>query len=62
MKHNKEESNSSLVTCVRLSKQTRDRLAQLGSKDQTFDDIVNITIDESLKSKQMCDESEVESS
>jgi len=62
MKHNKEESNSGPVTCVRLSKQTRDRLAQLGSKDQTFDDIVNITIDESLKPKQMCDESEVESS
>jgi len=62
MKHNKEESNSGLVTCVRLSKQTRDRLAQLGSKDQTFDDIVNITIDESLKPKQMFDESEVESS
>ena len=62
MKHNNDESNSSLVTCVRLSKQTRDRLAKLGSKDQTFDDIVNITIDESLKPKQMFDESEVESS
>jgi hypothetical protein len=52
----KKESNSGLVTCVRLSKQTRDRLAQMGSKDQTFDDIVNITIDENLQNKQMCDD------
>lgn len=52
----KKESNSSLVTCVRLSKQTRDRLAQLGGKDQTFDDIVNVTIDENLQNKQLCDD------
>ena len=56
MKSNDEESNSSLVTCVRLSKQTRDRLAQLGGKDQTFDDIVNVTIDENLQNKQLCDD------
>ena len=53
---NKDESNSSLVTCVRLSKQTRDRLAQLGCKDQTFDDIVNVTIDENLQNKRLCDD------
>ena len=52
----KNESNGGLVTCVRLSKQTRDRLAQLGSKDQTFDDIVNVTIDENLQNKQMCED------
>jgi hypothetical protein len=56
MKSNNVESNSSLVTCVRLSKQTRDRLAQLGGKDQTFDDIVNVTIDENLQNKQLCDD------
>ncbi len=38
-----------LVTCVRLSKDTRNRLAGLGSKDQTFDDIINVVIDESLR-------------
>lgn len=28
-------------TTIRLTKQTRDKLASLGSKDETFDDIVN---------------------
>ena len=45
MKNHNGESRSGLVTCVRLSKETRDRLAQLGSKDQTFDDIINVMID-----------------
>ncbi len=39
------DGSKGLVTCVRLSKETRDRLAQLGSKDQTFDDIINVMID-----------------
>lgn len=58
MKKHSDESNAGLVTCIRLSKETRNRLAQLGSKGQTFDDIVNATIDQSLQKKQMSDESE----
>ena len=50
------ESNSGLITCVRLSKVTRNRLAQLGGKDQTFDDIVNMTIDENLQQKRLCED------
>lgn len=70
MKNHNSESKGQ-VTCVRLSKDTRNRLAELGSKDQTFDDIINVTIDENLQKKQMCkddlaqkmnDESEVKSS
>ena len=70
MKKHSDESHAGLVTCVRLSRETRDRLAQLGGKDQTFDDIVNATIDENLQKKQVCedelaqkmsDESEVKS-
>lgn len=45
-----------LITCVRLSRETRDRLAELGGKDQTFDEIINITIDKSLEPKKMCDD------
>lgn len=68
---NRSSESKSQVTCVRLSKDTRNRLAELGSKDQTFDDIINVTIDENLQKKQMCkddlaqkmnDESEVKSS
>ena len=72
MKNHKSETNGGLVTCVRLSRETRNRLAQLGSKDQTFDDIVNETIDENLENKKfsenelenvmVSDESEEESS
>ena len=51
MNNHKEESNGGLVTCVRLSRETRNRLANLGSKDQTFDDIVNVIIDENLQEK-----------
>ena len=54
MKNRNGESSTGLITCVRLSKETRNKLAQLGGKDQTFDDIVNMTIDENLKNKQMC--------
>ncbi|MCH7647889.1 MAG: hypothetical protein IIA83_04705 [Thaumarchaeota archaeon] len=56
MKNHSSESNRGLVTCVRLSKETRDRLAGLGSKDQTFDDIVNVTIDKSLAKQRMCED------
>jgi len=34
------------VTCVRLTKDTRNRLAKLGTKDQTFEQIVTILLDE----------------
>jgi len=50
------EVNRGLVTCVRLSKDTRDRLAQLGSKDQTFDDIINVAIDQTLDKKCVCED------
>jgi len=53
MKNHKSQTNGGLVTCVRLSRETRNRLAQLGSKDQTFDDIVNVTIDENLENKKL---------
>lgn len=56
MKIRTKESNGGLITCVRLSKETRNRLAQLGGKDQTFDDIVNATIDENLEKKQLCED------
>jgi len=49
--HNIESKGQ--VTCVRLSKDTRNRLAELGSKDQTFDDIINVTIDENLENKKL---------
>ncbi len=68
MQKHSEQSNRSLVTCVRLSKETRDRLAQMGNKDQTFDDIINVTIDKSLQTscnddleETMSDEKEEES-
>jgi len=47
MKNHISESKG-LVTCVRLSRNTRNRLAGLGGKDQTFDDIINVMIDENL--------------
>ena len=47
----KNENKKDLITCVRLSKETRNRLADLGGKDQTFDEIINITIDKSLEEK-----------
>lgn len=40
------DESKGLVTCVRLSKDTRNRLADRGTKDQTFDDIINILIDD----------------
>ncbi len=52
MKNHNSESKGQ-VTCVRLSKDTRNRLAELGSKDQTFDDIINVTIDENLENKKL---------
>ena len=33
--------SKSQATCVRLSRTTRNLLAKQGSKDQTFDDIIN---------------------
>lgn len=42
----KQSGSGGLVTCVRLSKQTRDELAKMGNKSQTFDQIVNQLIEE----------------
>jgi len=28
------------ITCIQLSKNTRDKLAELGTKDDTFEDII----------------------
>ena len=36
------------VTCLRVSRTTRDKLAKKGSKDQTFDQIVNDLIEKSV--------------
>ena len=44
-----------LVTCVRLSKKTRDSLAEMGKKTQTFDEIVTDLI---AKSNEPCVEVE----
>lgn len=38
---NSSNQSKSLATCVRLSRVTRNLLAKQGSKDQTFDDIIN---------------------
>jgi len=38
---NSSNQSKSLATCVRLSRTTRNLLAKQGSKDQTFDDIIN---------------------
>ena len=35
------------VTCLRVSRNTRDKLAKIGGKDQTFDQIVNGLIEKS---------------
>ncbi len=35
------------VTCLRVSRITRDKLAKIGGKDQTFDQIVNGLIEKS---------------
>jgi len=48
MKNHISESKG-LVTCVRLSRNTRNRLAGEGSKDETFDDIINKLIDDNQK-------------
>jgi len=48
MKNHIGESKG-LVTCVRLSRNTRNRLAGEGSKDETFDDIINKLIDDNQK-------------
>jgi len=38
------------VTCIRLLKDTRNRLAELGTKDQTFEQIVTILLDQKNQS------------
>ena len=34
-------SQSKEATCIRVARETRDKLAKLGNKNQTFDQIVN---------------------
>jgi len=41
------------VTCLRVSRTTRDKLAKKGSKDQTFDQIVNDLIEKSAGENQI---------
>jgi len=41
------------ITCLRVTRTTRDKLAKRGSKDQTFDQIVNELIDESSGESQI---------
>jgi len=55
MTNNKNNGNEKrgLVTCVRLSKKTRDSLAEMGKKTQTFDEIVTDLI---TKSNEPCGE------
>ena len=40
MKQIQPDKKSDLVTCVSLSKNNRNKLAKLGTKDQTFEDII----------------------
>jgi len=35
------------ITCLRVTRATRDKLAKRGDKDQTFDQIVNGLLEES---------------
>ena len=41
------------VTCLRVSRITRNKLAKLGDKDQTFDQIVNGLIEKSSGENQI---------
>lgn len=43
--HNAECWPLSAVTSLRVRRQTRDRLSEIGSKDETFDEIVERLID-----------------
>jgi len=43
------------VTCLRVSRATRDKLAKKGSKDQTFDQIVNDLIEKSSAGENQID-------
>jgi len=36
----KNTTRKDLITCVQLSKETRNRLAELGTKKDTFEDII----------------------
>ena len=36
----KTTTKKDLITCVQLSKETRDKLAKLGTKDDTFEGII----------------------
>ena len=41
------------ITCLRVTRITRDKLAKRGSKDQTFDQIVNDLIEKSSGESQI---------
>jgi hypothetical protein len=50
---NSSNQSKSLATCVRLSRVTRNLLAKQGSKDQTFDDIINQLMTSQVKDSQV---------
>jgi len=39
-RNGKNTTRKDLITCVQLSKETRNRLAELGTKKDTFEDII----------------------
>ena len=43
------------ITCLRVTRITRDKLAKRGSKDQTFDQIVNDLIEKSNSGESQID-------
>ena len=40
-------SQTKEATCIRVARETRDKLAKLGNKNQTFDQIVNSLLEKS---------------
>ncbi len=49
-----KSSRKDLITCVQLSKKTRDKLAKLGTKKDTFEGIIL-----NLMEKEPCGENEI---
>jgi len=46
-------SNSKGATCIRVAVETRDKLAKVGTKDDTFDQIVNRLLENSTGENQI---------
>ena len=40
MANNSKPKRKNEITCIQLSRNTRDKLAELGTKDDTFEDII----------------------